>query len=278
MSKRVVLLTGSELRHSFFRMYVSGNKGIDVIQTFCESRKGNLNEVVQKGGGVISHRMSHLAMREQTEKDFFEVFCQTVEDRSKPKYIERGDINREDIVQEIKDLNPDVIVSYGCSLIKSSLLDDFEGRFMNIHLGLSPYYRGAGTNYWPFVEKEVHLVGTTFMYIDAGVDTGNIIHQLRANVNYGDNVHQIGNRLIRDATIECVNLILSFNDLDKMEPLDFDVAREKYYRKKDFSEVSLDIMYTNFRENMISKYLIEQDALIRQSPIIQNTGLKSILV
>ena len=62
---------------------------------------------------------------------------------------------------------------------------------------MSPYYRGSGTNFWPFVNNELQFIGATFMHIDEGVDTGEIIHQIRANIFHDDNIHQIGNRLIR---------------------------------------------------------------------------------
>ena len=41
------------------------------------------------------------------------------------------------------------------------------------------------------------MVGATFMYIDAGIDTGEIIHQIRADIVIGDSPHSIGNRLIK---------------------------------------------------------------------------------
>ena len=36
------------------------------------------------------------------------------------------------------------------------------------------------------------------MYLDKGIDTGEIIHQFRSNVYQKDNIHQIGNRMIVD--------------------------------------------------------------------------------
>ena len=44
---------------------------------------------------------------------------------------------------------PDVVLVFGTGLLKAPLIGAFPGRIINIHLGLSPYYRGAGTNFWP---------------------------------------------------------------------------------------------------------------------------------
>ena len=37
---------------------------------------------------------------------------------------------------------------YGTTIIKGDLIRIFEKRIINLHLGLSPYYRGAGTNFF----------------------------------------------------------------------------------------------------------------------------------
>ena len=180
-------------------------------------------------------RTDHLLTKAVTEKDFFSVFCEGIEDQSNPVFIVKGEINDANHVQNIIELDPDLIISYGCSIIKSKLLSVFKGRFINIHLGLSPYYRGSRTNFWPFVNNELQFIGTTFMQIDEGVDTGEIVHQIRANIYPNDSIHQIGNRLIRDSFIECVKLILNFEKVEKFEnQLESNI--ERYYRKRDSTD------------------------------------------
>lgn len=49
------------------------------------------------------------------------------EDQSNPKSIEKGAINDEVVVKEIVAMNPDLLVCYDSSLIKSELLRKFEG-------------------------------------------------------------------------------------------------------------------------------------------------------
>jgi Methionyl-tRNA formyltransferase len=273
MEKKIIILTGNELRHTFFRKYISTINDIKVDKTFCESSKGNLTEKVNSDKVENSLRVNHLKMREQVERDFFEIFCETIEDESNPCFIERGSINAKEIVLEITTLNPDLIISYGCSIIRSSLLKTFKGRFINIHLGISPYYRGSGTNFWPFVENELHFVGVTFMYIDENVDTGAVIHQLRARIFDGDNIHQIGNRLIGDMAKECVRLIINFEKLSKENPIHIDKQQEKYFRKKDFTERSLKTMYGNFSKGMIKNYLTDKKLIDNTFPIVTNSGL-----
>ena len=67
---------------------------------------------------------------------------------------------------------------------------------MNIHLGLSPYYRGAGTNFWPLVNGEPEYCGATIHILDGGVDTGPVIAHVRPEIAAGDGPHDIGNKTI----------------------------------------------------------------------------------
>ena len=85
---------------------------------------------------------------------------------------------------------------FGTGLLKRPLLDAFAGRLLNIHLGLSPYYRGAGTNFWPLVNREPEFCGATIHFLDEGVDTGPIIAHVRPAIRSGDGPHDIGNRTI----------------------------------------------------------------------------------
>ncbi len=270
MNTKVVLLTGNELRHEFFRKFIASDNQITVLATYCESDKGNLNQIIRVEE-KNTFRLKHLVAREKTEVDFFGLFCNYISDDSNPIFIERGQINESNHLEFISSLNPDLIISYGCSIIKSELLKLFEGKFLNIHLGLSPYYRGSGTNFWPFVNKELQFIGTTFMHIDSGIDTGEIIHQIRADIAYLDNIHQIGNRLINNSFIECKKIIKNFKDIKRMPVLNFDKREERYYRKKDFTENAMKIAYKNMKGGLVAKYLAKKEDLDRKYPIITNS-------
>ena len=154
------------------------------------------------------------------------------------------------------------------------MLDVFEGRFINVHLGLSPYYRGSGTNFWPLVNGEPEFVGATFMYIDSGVDTGEVIHQLRADIHYGDMPVQVGNRLIVDIAKEYCHLIKSFNQIERMPHSVFNSDIEaKYYKKADYTEESVSLLYKRFSDGLVDTYLKTKHERHLASPIIKNSAL-----
>ncbi len=270
--KRIVILTGSELRHRFFRKAMALSPGIEVAATYCEGLNANLRDLTERKGSTATLELEHLDARDRSEEDFFGTFDRLAPDHSNPVAIERGTLNEPEHHAAIASLAPEMIVSYGCSIVRDPLLSEFRGRFVNIHLGLSPYYRGSGTNFWPLVNGEPEYVGVTFMHIDAGIDTGAIIHQIRPRIFRGDGPHQIGNRLISDMTPVCADLVRAFETLGPVGP-EPDVDNDRYYRKKDFSEEATRRLYENFGGGMVETYLDELDARCARVPILENPGV-----
>lgn len=68
------------------------------------------------------------------------------------------------------------IVSYGYRyIIGPEILAALPDRAINLHISLLPWNRGADPNFWSFVEDTPK--GVTIHYMDAGIDTGDIIVQ-----------------------------------------------------------------------------------------------------
>lgn len=267
MNKEIVILTRDSLRHSYIRKAFDVADGIDVLRTYCETSGSDLLQEARENDEQI--RIEHLERRNRSEHDYFASFVNLAPDYSNSVDIPGGSINDKKYYDEITNLDPDLLVAYGCSLIKDPLLSEYEGRFLNVHLGLSPYYRGTGTNFWPLVNNEPEYVGATFMYIDEGVDTGEIIHQLRARVHPDDGPHDIGNRLISDVGQVYPELVRSFEDLHSVEqPPDPD--EEQYYRSADYNPDATKKLYENFDDRMIEMYLEEQENRISDVPIVKH--------
>ncbi len=70
--KRIIILTSNELRHQYFRKKIGLNDKIEVLRAYCETEEN----LLEKGAVQSSStkRQQHLLSREQSEKDFFELF------------------------------------------------------------------------------------------------------------------------------------------------------------------------------------------------------------
>lgn len=269
--EKIIILTSSELRHTFFRQFLAIAEDIQVINSYCENSETILQATVAARDDNIL-RTKHLMNREQSERDFFGLFVDNVPDRSRPIFLPKGDINLPFYTEAIIKSKPDLLIAYGCSIIREPLISAFRGRFLNVHLGLSPYYKGSGTNYWPLVNGELEYVGATFMHLASGIDTGEIIHQIRPRIIWGDAPSQIGNRLIADMAFVYRAIIKNFGVLEKMPPLP-KPAKELVYKKKDFSEASVATLYANFANGLVEKYLSEKEILCNKIPIVSNPAI-----
>jgi hypothetical protein len=88
-----------------------------------------------------------------------------------------ADINCAESLRFTKELNPDLIIVSGTSLVKGDLLNvPASIGIINLHTGLSPYVKGGPncTN-WCIARNTWHLTGNTIMWLNAGIDSGNII-------------------------------------------------------------------------------------------------------
>ncbi len=90
-----------------------------------------------------------------------------------------------EFIEELKNLNPDVIcvVAYG-KILPKSILDIPKCGCINVHASLLPKYRGAAPIQWAILNGD-KKTGVTTMYMDVGMDTGDMI--LKEEVEIGEN-------------------------------------------------------------------------------------------
>ena len=89
-----------------------------------------------------------------------------------------------EFIEEIKNLNPDVIcvVAYG-KILPKEILEIPKLGCINVHGSLLPKYRGAAPIQWAVLNGD-KKTGVTTMYMDEGMDTGDMI--LKEEVEIGE--------------------------------------------------------------------------------------------
>lgn len=74
---------------------------------------------------------------------------------------------------------PDVVVINGTRIIGKKTLAAVQARFVNVHVGITPRYRGVHGGYWALAEGDPEHAGVTVYFVDEGIDTGEVIAQAR---------------------------------------------------------------------------------------------------
>lgn len=116
-------------------------------------------------------------------------------------------INDEKYVNLIKGLNPDIIVVMGTSLIKEEIIKTPKLGILNMHTGLSPYFRGGKTNFWPFIYNDLGACGVTVHKLDLGIDSGDIISHGLPEITQEDTYSSINCKAIILGTSLMINAI-----------------------------------------------------------------------
>jgi len=101
----------------------------------------------------------------------------------------------EQYIQALADVEPDLIitVAYG-KILPKKVLDIPKIGCINVHASLLPKYRGAAPINWAIIKGE-SITGVTTMWMDAGMDTGDMILKKSVCINKNMTAGELHNQL-----------------------------------------------------------------------------------
>ncbi len=105
--------------------------------------------------------------------------------------------NNTQFIEEMKELKPDVIcvVAYG-KILPKEILDIPSKGCINVHGSLLPKYRGAAPIQWAIINGE-KTTGVTTMYMDIGMDTGDMILKKETAIGENETTGELWERLAK---------------------------------------------------------------------------------
>ncbi len=103
--------------------------------------------------------------------------------------------NNIEFIDEIEALNPDIIcvVAYG-RILPKEILEIPKYGCINVHGSLLPKYRGAAPIQWAVINGE-EKTGITTMYMDVGMDTGDMILKEEVEIGKDETTGELWDRL-----------------------------------------------------------------------------------
>ena len=125
-------------------------------------------------------------------------------------------INTDEASEFSTQFHPDLVIVSGTALVKEKMLGiNASIGIINLHTGLSPYVKGGPncTN-WCIANNEWHLIGNTVMWINAGIDSGNIIVNEPVNVRNCNNLFEVQLKVMEhahDIYIRAIEYLVSSN-------------------------------------------------------------------
>ncbi len=96
-------------------------------------------------------------------------------------------VNSDRCIEALQSAAPDVVAIAGTRVIAERVLTSVKTKFINIHAGITPLYRGVHGGYWSLVHNDRNNCGVTVHLVDKGIDTGGIVHQALIQPSSADN-------------------------------------------------------------------------------------------
>ena len=260
---KIVLLTGESLRHKYIAAQLASHFQLELVITEAKSALiEDTSNLTSEDAAFIS---DHFDARSKSESRFFGEFNDFPKDVELMKIL-HGTINSTKIPSLVESLEPDYLVLFGTSILKGPLLEKYSGRIINLHLGLSPYYKGSATNLFPFYYHEPECVGATIHLATSKVDDGPVLHQLRPDIEPQDDLHSIGNKTILKAGRILPEVIKAFSEKRIFPQKQTGAGR--ICRNKDLTPYVLRKIYMNFEKGMMKEYLREKEVRDLDKPIV----------
>ena len=199
------LITGNHPRHLFLadKLISTGFVKCWVIET-RENFVPDSSFIKNKDLGNLFD--IHFQKREESEKFWFSKINNTSKD-VKSLTVGEHEQNSDEVKKFLKHHSCDLIISYGCHLLDEEVISLSNYDSINIHGGLSPWYKGIITHFWPSYNLEPELTGMTLHKLTKKIDGGAIIHQTKADLVSGDGLHMLAGRVVTKFVKEMEGLV-----------------------------------------------------------------------
>ncbi len=269
----ILLITGSHPRHLYFAEYLSKNFNISAWiierrEVFSPTKK-DLEKIDKKYRTLYQ---KHFNDRAISEENFFNGL-DINQSKFNPKKIcnnlifcDKSSLNSPKVYRFLENLDLKVCLSYGCHVLKDEILDILPFNKFNIHGGISPWYRGCITHFWPSYLMEPQMTGMTMHQLTNKLDGGDILHQNSGVLNKGDGIHDLTCRTVKSFISELPHVITKV--LDNNFELIPQKSSGKLWVASDWGPQHLELIYNTF-ENKIVDYCLDNNITEVKKKIIR---------
>lgn len=189
---KLVFFTGNHPRHAFMARTLAATGHLAAIiretrEAFVPQPPAELTDDMK---ALFRH---HFDMRDSCEHKHFG-------DAEWPDApilsIAPEECNSQEVRAYLREHKPDLLLTYGCHMLDDETLACAPGERWNTHGGLSPWYKGAITHFWPSYMLEPQMTGMTVHILTNQLDAGDVVHQSVAELVRGDGLHDLSCRAV----------------------------------------------------------------------------------
>jgi methionyl-tRNA formyltransferase len=201
--KRIAILTRDGPEHRYVVNALCAKLAIDRIIVDRRSHRPNLRRGMGKGAWHFLNKAARGAFlrvigdnkaRARSLQRVLGSGAQAFFEADKIEYVEG--VNSRETIALLKQVDPNAILVYGTSVVNNAILKLARDICLNMHTGISPYYRGTQCAFWPIVNGEFDMIGATVHECTPALDGGPIFETVHARYEPGDDLHAIFGRTV----------------------------------------------------------------------------------
>lgn len=251
------ILTARSIRHRYVVGRLRESFPVAAVayeETGYDPGRVNGTDLTADEARIVRHHFTDRDRQEALDFRDHSAFV-TTDDVGDVRYLDSGSLNAPATRDFLLCAGVDTVVVYGTNLVKPPLLDQWPGRMINLHLGLSPYYRGAGTNFYPLLNEEPQFVGATIHLLDAGIDSGAILRHARPTIVRDDTPHTIGCKAIAAGVDALIDVLHGLDAGDVTAVPQWTVPNARLYRRRDYHPRQVVDLYRKLDAGLIRQYV-----------------------
>lgn len=148
-------------------------------------------------------------------------------------------VNDADSLNWIRQKNPDIIFCFGFSqLLRTELLAIAPLGVLGYHPASLPMNRGRHPLIWA-IALGLTYTASTFFFIDGGIDSGDIVHQVDLPIEYNDDARTLYDKLITVARTQVEEIYYQLQE-KKLSRMPQDTACASVWRKRSKQDGKID--------------------------------------
>ena len=181
--------------------------------------------------------------------------------------VDSRQINSDYVESLLLDNPVDFCLVFGTSILKSNILKKVD-TFINIHTGLTQYYRGVESCFWALHDKTPEKIGVTIHNINLGIDTGKIYAQSRIKIVPGDDLDALFFKTCKAGFDVLKKNLLSLKDFTGSGVKLKKGELGKLYNKRDINESFVKELNENYNSTILEYF---------QTMEVRNRSIKLIM-
>ncbi len=228
---KITLFTSSDVRHNYLiNLLAKSCEKLMVVQEYKSSKfknqRFNISKITQDYFNQVNDAQFKIFGEERNIKSSKNLNIISIPNKT---------LNNLSLSFLNDFLKSDLYIVYGSSFIKGNLIEFLiKEKAINIHAGISPYYRGTDCNFWALFDNNPHLVGSTIHLLSTGLDNGDLLYHAMSKIK--DNPFNYTMSTVKSAFHSIYEKIKNRSIFD-LVPINQDKNKEiRFSRKIDFNE------------------------------------------